>query len=154
MKKIVLALSLLIASTAHAGPCEIALGSAFTPAQEVALCRAFGTFNVTGNTANTNFESVAGAGTTQGTAAALSRTRFIHRLTGANGTVGWILPSVTTADANQVHVFLNTTAGVANLYPATGGTINGAAANAVFAALTGIKPIICVVTGTNTWICS
>lgn len=101
-----------------------------------------------------NFETVAGAGNSQGTAAALSGTAFFHRLTGANGTVAWKLPTVVAADAGEVHFLLNTTAGVANIYPETGGTINGAAANAVFAALTGIKPILCYVTAAATWICS
>ncbi len=152
MRKVILALSLLVASTAHAGPCELALGVAFPAAQKVALCKVLGTLPVAG--AGSNFEVVAGAGTVQGDAAALSGTKYVHQITGANGTVGWRLPAVTASQANQVHVFLNTTAGVARLFPSTGGTINGAAANAVFSALTGIKPIVCVVTGADTWICS
>lgn len=97
-----------------------------------------------------NSETVAGAGTTQGTAAALSATATIHRITGANGTVGWILPATTVV--GTTHILLNTTAGVALIYPATGGTMNGGSANAAFTALTGIKPIIAYATAADTWI--
>jgi hypothetical protein len=154
MKKLALLLSVFVASTAWAGPCELALGSNFTANQEVALCKAFGTLGVTGNTANTNYESVAGAGTTAANAAALSATKYVHRITGANGTVGWRLPTVTAANLNQVHFLLNTTAGVANVYAQVGGTVNGGAVDAAFVALTGIKPIMCVATAAATWVCS
>lgn len=99
-------------------------------------------------------ETVAGAGTIQGDAAALSATKWVHRITGANGTVGWILPATTITTSTVCHINLNTTAGVALIYPATGGTINAAAANGVFTALTGIKPIVCCATATDTWLCA
>lgn len=94
-------------------------------------------------------EIVAGAGTTQGTAAALSVTKVVHQITGANGTVGWILPATTVV--GTTHIMLNTTAGVALIYPATGGTMNGGSANAAFTALTGIKPIIAIASAADTW---
>ena len=154
MKKLILGLALaLYAAPALAQSCAASLTPAFTGAQAQLLCSRLGTLAVLGQPAS-NFEVVAGAGTNQATGAALSGTRFVHQLTGANGTVGWRLPAVTVANRNQVHFFLNTTAGIANLYPETGGTINGLAANAVFAAATGVKPIVCVVTGAATWICS
>lgn len=99
-----------------------------------------------------NFETVAGAGTTVSDAGALSATKMFHQVTGANGTVG--VKFATAAAAGQVHYILNTTAGILKVYAASGGTINGAAADAAFSALTGIKPILCVSTGANTWICS
>jgi hypothetical protein len=142
--------SILFISQAKADPCSAALTGVFTGNQAIQLCEK-GLKTVS---TSSNFETVAGAGTTQGTAAILSGARFTHRLTGANGTVGWLLPTVTTADIGEEHIFLNTTAGVANLYPEVGGTINGASANAVFAALTGIKPIICYVTAAATWVCA
>jgi len=43
---------------------------------------------------------------------------------------------------------------VAKVYAESGGTINGAAADAAFSALTGIKPIICVKTAALTYLCS
>jgi len=98
-----------------------------------------------------NFETVAGAGSTVADAGALSATKMFHQVTGANGTLG---VKFATAAAGQVHYILNTTAGVLKVYAASGGTINGAAADAAFQALTGIKPILCVATGADTWICS
>lgn len=159
MKKVILAI-LLFTGVAEAQTCASKLMPAFTAAQAVEICTGVseptisGTINgISGlnlSTAN-GFETVAGAGTNQGSAAALSATKHFHRITGANGTVGWLLPA---ASAGDIHVMLNTTAGVADLYPQTGGTINGAAANAVFEPLTGIKPIICIATTALDWICS
>lgn len=105
-----------------------------------------------GEVLDLSFEVVAGAGTTVADAAALSATKIVHQITGANGTVGWKFP--TTTNVGTVHVLLNTTAGVAKIYAASGGTVNGAAVDAAFSALTGIKPIICISTATDTWICS
>jgi hypothetical protein len=154
MKRILLlnllSLLLICRNDAWADACATSLGNAFTPAQQIALCGHFSTLGV----GYSNYEAVAGAGTVIGDAADLSGTKFVHQLTGANGTVGWQLPTVTAANVNQVHVLLNTTAGVAKLWPESGGTINGGSASAAFSALTGIKPIICVATAAATWICS
>lgn len=98
-----------------------------------------------------NEEVVAGAGTNQGNAAALSATKNFHQITGANNTVGWIFA---TPVAGDFHLLMNTTAGIALIYPQSGGTINGGSANAAFTALTGIKPILCFATSTTAWICS
>lgn len=111
-----------------------------------------GSFNVGTNLVAYGYESVAGAGTVIGDAAALSATKLVHRITGANGTVGWVLP--TTTQIGTMHIFLNTTAGVALIYPASGGTMNGGSASAAFTALTGIKPIIAICTAADTWIIS
>lgn len=157
--------SIFVASTAFADTCAKGLMPTFTANQAGEICTGIVSPTLTTPTvsgkisglsglnvsATLGFETVAGTGTNQGTAAALSATKQIHRLTGANGTVAWYLQA---SAAGDVHILLNTTAGVANIYPQSGGTINGAAADAVFAALTGIKPIICVSTATNTWICS
>lgn len=152
MKKILAILTILIvtASVAKADACSASLVPAFVGQQAVILCDR-GLRNVS---TRTNFETVAGTGTNQATAAPLSALFAVKRLTGANGTVAWLLPVVTASDIGDQFTLLNTTAGVANLFPQTGGTINGAAADAVFAALTGIKPIICYVTAAATWICA
>jgi len=149
MKQILssLILVILMTASAFAGPCEMALGNAFTSAQQVGLCKARWLLNLTTAT-------VAGAGTNQATAAALSANAVVHRITGADGTVAWRLPAITLPLVGTTLILLNTTAGVANIFPSTGGTINGAAADAVFTALTGIKPIICATTAANTWVCS
>ena len=98
-----------------------------------------------------NYETAAGAGTTVADATALSTTKHIHQLTGANGTVGW---KFATSTAGQFEILLNATAGVAKIYAASGGTVNGGSADAAFSALTGIKPILCFSTAVNTWICA
>lgn len=100
----------------------------------------------------TTYEAVAGAGTTVADAAALSGTKYVHQITGANGTVGWKF--VTATPIGSVQILLNTTAGVAKIYGESGSTINGGSADAAFSALTGIKPIICVKTAALTYICA
>lgn len=97
-------------------------------------------------------EVVAGAGTTVADAAALSGTKYVHQITGANGTVGWKF--VTATPIGSVQILLNTTAGVAKIYGESGSTVNGGAADAAFSALTGIKPIICYKRAALTYICS
>ena len=98
-----------------------------------------------------NVESVAGAGTTVADAAALSATKSFHRITGANGTVGWKFPS---AVAGDVHFLLNTTAGVPKVYAVSGGTCNGGAADAACTLVTGIVLHACYATAANAWICA
>lgn len=98
-----------------------------------------------------NFETVAGAGSTVSDAAALSATKHVHQLTGANGTVGWKFASAT---AGQVEILLNTTAGVPKVYAVSGGTCNGGAADAACTLVTGIVAHICYATAANAWICS
>lgn len=100
----------------------------------------------------TTYEAVAGAGTTVSDAAALSGTKYVHQITGANGTVGWKF--VTATPIGSVQILLNTTAGVAKIYGESGSTINGGSVDAAFSALTGIKPIICIKTAALTYICA
>lgn len=171
MKNILVSLfALFYASTAYAGTCEVGLIPAFSPAQAKAICGQIkgtfavagsqtvaGTLGVTGLSTLTGqvalgSEEVAGAGTTVADAAALSATKGVHRITGANGTVGWKF--VTATPVGSVQILLNTTAGVAKIYGESGSTVNGGAADAAFTALTGIKPIICVKTALLTYLCS
>lgn len=111
---------------------------------EVASVKAGGVPGVT-------FETVAGAGTTTSDAAALSTSKYVHQITGANGTVGWKFASLVAGD---FHILMNTTAGVAKIYAPTGGTVNGGSTDAAFSALTGIKPIVCYASTTLALICS
>lgn len=97
-----------------------------------------------------SYESVAGAGTTVADAAALASAIHVHRLTGANGTVGWKFASAT---AGQVEILLNTTAGVPKIYAVSGGTCNGGAADAACTLTTGVFSHICYATAANAWIC-
>lgn len=104
------------------------------------------------NVLDLSFEVVAGAGTIVTDAAALSVAKIVHQVTGANGTVG--VKFAATSIVGTTHVILNTTAGVLKIYANTGGTVNGGSVDAAFSALTGIKPIIAICTGTDTWIAS
>lgn len=151
MRSIVFMISLLLAAApAYADTCSKNLVPVFTAAQATLVCKK-GLQQVE---PTANFEVVAAAGSAQGDAGALSGTKFYHQVTGADGTKGVILAAAAAADVGEVHTILNTTAGVLKVYPATGGTINGASANAAFSALTGIKPIVCYTTAASTWICS
>lgn len=151
MRSIVITISLLLAATpVYADTCSKNLVPVFTSAQATLVCKK-GLQQVE---PTANFEVVASAGNAQSNAAALSGTKYFHQVTGADGTKGVILAAAAAADVGEVHTILNTTAGVLKVYPASGGTINGAAADAAFSALTGIKPIICYTTAASTWICS
>jgi len=181
MKLILIALlSLLLicrnTAWAEGTTCAAKLLPTFTAQQARAICTQIkgtfaiagnqtvaGTLAVTGATTLTGLatlngqlalgsESVAGAGTTVADAAALSAATGVHRITGANGTVGWKFVVGTPIGSHQI--LLNTTAGVAKVYGESGSTVNGAAADAAFSALTGIKPIICVKTAALTYLCA
>jgi len=100
----------------------------------------------------TTYEAVAAAGTTVSDAAALSGTKYVHQVTGADGTKG--VKFVTATPVGSVQFILNTTAGVLKVYGEAGSTVNGGSADAAFTALTGVKPIICIKTAALTYICS
>lgn len=165
MKKTLLLLSLVFVGSAQADTCGKNLTGPFPAGQANAICQKQNTPTITtptivGKISGTTginvsptlgVEGVTGTGSVTGDAAVLSATKQTHQLIGANGTLAWRL---STPVAGDLHIFMNTTAGVAKIFPPTGGTINGAAADAVFTALTGIKPIICVATSTTAFTCS
>lgn len=145
MKRIIFILALFVANSAHADDAGITKLMGLGMPSQLAS-------QVDANYYPGTLETVAGAGTTVADAAALSATTGVHRITGANGTVGWKFTA--TTPINSVHYLLNTTAGVAKIYGESGSTVNGAAVDAAFSALTGIKPIICVKTAALTYICA
>lgn len=103
----------------------------------------------------TGVESVSAAGSTQGNSTALSATKFIHIVGAADNTTGVVLPAATAADIGKSHLIINTVQGkLLNIWPASGASINGGSANAVFAAgiaTAGHGQDIAVVTAANTW---
>ena len=101
---------------------------------------------------NTTLDTVAGAGTTVSDAAALSGSLYVHRLTGANGTVGWKF--VTATPIGSVQFLLGTTAGVIKIYGESGSTCNGGSVDAACTLTTGILPHICIKTAALTYICA
>jgi hypothetical protein len=72
-------------------------------------------------------EHVTALGTNAATAAALSATKFIHRVLAADATVGVILPVGTVG---AVHVVINVVNNTLKIYPATGEKIDGGTASA------------------------
>lgn len=89
---------------------------------------------------------VAGAGSVIGDAAALS-TGFTV-ITGANGTLGWILPVTTGGD---VVILKGTTNGVAKLWPQTGGQINGVGTSTAMSLASGLIPVILISISATQW---
>jgi len=89
---------------------------------------------------------VAGAGTVQGDAAALSE--GFTTITGANGTVGWRLP---TAVAGAIVIIKGTTAGVAKIWPATGAQINAVGTNTAMSLASGAIPAFFIADSTTQW---
>lgn len=180
MKKILISISMLLAAPVYADTCASSLMPAFTANQATVLCTKLndsiaeslipqttnainlGSSSKVFNTAflgagglnfqSSYFEAVAGAGTTVADAAALSATKPIHQLTGANGTVGWKF--VTATPIGSIQILLNTTAGVPKIYGEAGSTCNGGAADAACTLVTGIGPHLCIKTAALTYICS
>lgn len=74
-------------------------------------------------------ETVAAAGSAQTDATVLSVSKFIHRITGANGSLGVKLPAGTIG---QVHIVLNTVNAILKVYPATGEEVENGGANVAF----------------------
>jgi hypothetical protein len=99
-------------------------------------------------------ETVSAAGNSQGTATALSATKFIHVVNASDNTTAVLLPLCVVG---QSHRMLNTVqAKLLNVYPGTGAAINGGSANAVFAAgitTAGHGPTECYCTALLTWVC-
>lgn len=181
MKKIIILIaSILVFSTAYADTCAVNLMPAFTPNQAIALCTKLqdsiaetltpqttnainlGTTSKVFNTAflgggginfqSTYEEAVAAAGSTVADAGALSGTKPVHQVTGADGTKG--VKFVTATPVGSIQIILNTTAGALKVYGESGSTCNGGAADAACTLLSGIAPHICWKSAALTYICA
>lgn len=89
---------------------------------------------------------VAGAGSVIGDAAPLL-TGFTV-ITGANGTLGWLLPVTTGGD---VVIIKGTTAGVAKIWPQTGGQINAVGTSTAMSLASGLIPAIFISISATQW---
>lgn len=89
---------------------------------------------------------VAGAGSVIGDAAPV-QTGFTV-ITGANGTLGWLLPVTTGGDTI---ILKGTTAGVAKVWPQTGAQINAVGASTAYSLTTGAMPITLISTSATQW---
>ena len=98
--------------------------------------------------------SIAAAGTNAATAAVLVGGKAVYPVTGANGTTGVILAAVDAVLGNEIKVGNRAAAAILKIYPPTGGTINGASANAAFDTTSGQGiTLICMAAASGgTWI--
>jgi len=98
--------------------------------------------------------SIAAAGTNQATAGALVGGKAVYPVTGANGTVGVKLAAADAQLGNEIKIGNRVATAVLRIYPPTGGTINGASANAAFDTASGKgATLICMTAASGgTWI--
>jgi hypothetical protein len=94
-----------------------------------------------------NAATAAAAGSTQATATPL--TASVNHVTGADGTKGVRLPAI--AQPGQIVAVYNATSAQAlKVYPPTGGTINGGAANAAVTQ-SGLTLALFIATSSTNW---
>jgi hypothetical protein len=72
-------------------------------------------------------ENAVAVGTTKDNAVALSSTKFIHRVTGADATVGCKLP---VGVVGAMHIIINSVNATLKIYPASGEKIDSGSADA------------------------
>lgn len=95
-------------------------------------------------------QSVTGAGTTQGTAAAIYNELAL--ITGASSNTGAILPA--TAKVGVPYILASIGGTAAKIYAPVGHTLNGVASSTglTFSAATGT--VLAIRTGATTWVCT
>jgi hypothetical protein len=98
--------------------------------------------------------SVAAAGSTNADAAALpAGTGTVYPTTAADNTKGVIVSASDRVAGRMLFIGNGTAAAILKVYPPSGGTINGAAANAAFSSVAGKGVIIvCLDAAANTWL--
>lgn len=98
--------------------------------------------------------STAAAGSTNGDATALpSGTAMVYPTTAADGTKGVILTSADQVTGRMVFVGNGVSTATLKIYPPSGGTINGASANAAYVTASGKGALmVCLSSGSNTWL--
>lgn len=90
---------------------------------------------------------VSAAGTTQGTATALTRPITVVSTVSGGSADGVIMPSAT---AGMRVIIINTSAATLKVYPASGGTINALSANAAYSMAAGTR-LEFIATSTTQW---
>jgi hypothetical protein len=98
--------------------------------------------------------STAAAGSTNADAGALpSATAYVYPTTAADGTKGVIISTADKVDGRVFFVGNGVSNQVLKIYPPSGGTINGAAANAAFSTASGKGALlVCLSASGNTWL--
>ena len=98
--------------------------------------------------------TTAAAGSTTGDAGALpAGTAQVYPTTAANDTKGVLVSASDKVTGRMIFIGNGVSDKILKVYPATGGTINGAAANAAFSSVSGKGVIMyCLSSGSNTWL--
>jgi predicted RecA/RadA family phage recombinase len=100
--------------------------------------------------------STAAAGSTNADAGALpAGTAEIYPTTGADDTKGVILSTSDKVTGRKIFIGNGVSNKILKVYPPSGGTINGASADAAFSSASGKGvTIVCLSSGSNTWLAS
>ena len=141
-----------------------ALGSGTPAAVSATTLSGSGTLNVDGNTAlNGNvtllnggtgvinidgFATVAALGSNQGDAAAV--TKYYNKIDAADNTKGVVLPA--SAANGRIIIIWNASVNTLEVYPNSGGTINGESTNVAVTVAAGLIAH-CICATTDTWVC-
>lgn len=98
--------------------------------------------------------SIAAAGTDANTAAILAGGKAVYPVTGADGAKGVKIAAVDAQLGNEIKIGNRAAVAVLKIYPPTGGTINGASANAAHDTTSGQGvTLICLVAASGgTWV--
>jgi len=146
MKKILLGLlaSLFVVSSAHADACSTRLTGLFTAYQATRLCSLFSS-TITG--------TLAGAGTTQADAAAITF-QDIVRVTGADGTVGVKLPALSNVSVGQSITVINTnTVSLLKVYSNDAAELISGQAGTTAISLAAKLTFVCIKYDATNWYC-
>lgn len=110
--------------------------------------------NEFGKAQTTIGDSTAAAGSVTGDATVLpAGTAEVYPTTGADGTKGVRLHANDAVTSRKIYIGNGVSNAILKVYPPTGGTINGAAANAAFSSVSGKGVILICLDGTaNTWL--
>lgn len=98
--------------------------------------------------------SVAALGSVVGDAAPLVSGKVVYPTSAADGTKGVIIAAADAVKGNLIHIGNGAPASALKIYPPTGGTINGASADAAFVTTSGQGvTLICISAASGgTWV--
>lgn len=130
----------------------IAIGT--TNAASVTLAKASVATIIGGPVTKSIGASVAAAGSTNADAGALpAGTAGVYPTTAADDTKGVVINAADKVTGRMIFIGNGVANKILKVYPAAGGTINGAAANAAFSSVSGKGVIaVCLSSGDNTWL--
>lgn len=124
-------------------------GDGRTPGQQVEAGRQSPTFAIEAIGAST-----AAAGSTTADAGALpAGTANVYPTTAADGTKGVVLNAADRVTGRRIFIGNGVSNAILKVYPPSGGTVNGASADAAFSSVSGKGVVaICLSGSANTWL--